>query len=99
MISDKQQELDLPTLRVEDTEGHGKKNKKTPMSQIVGVRKLKHTNSFTGVVPKYGVEATNEEDLSKVRGVLRLSTYEYKHKKCHQRRHSNSRSRRVPYKR
>ena len=64
-------------LRVEDTDTPhqgGKKNKKTPMSQIVGVRKLKHTNSFTGVVPKYGVEATNEEELTKVKGYI-LSHY------------------------
>ena len=36
------------------------------MSQIVGVRKLKHTNSFTGVVPKFGVEPTNEGELTAV---------------------------------
>ena len=75
-VADKQQELDLPTLKVEDTDApnstgaapNKKKDKKTtPMSQISGVRKLKHTNSFTGMLPRYGVECANEEDLNKVR--------------------------------
>ena len=74
-VTDKQQELDLPTLKVEDTDApnstgaapNKKKDKKTtPMSQISGVRKLKHTNSFTGMLPRYGVECANEEDLNKV---------------------------------
>ena len=74
-VADKQQELDLPTLKVEDTDApnstgaapNKKKDKKTtPMSQISGVRKLKHTNSFTGMLPRYGVECANEEDLNKV---------------------------------
>lgn len=62
---DKQQDIDIPSLKVEDSEAHKKREKKAPMSQITGVRKLKHTNSFTGVVPKYGVEANNEEELAK----------------------------------
>ena len=36
------------------------------MAQISGVRRLTHANSFTGVVPKYGVESNNEEELGKV---------------------------------
>jgi len=36
------------------------------MTQITGVRKLKHTNSFTGQVPKYGVETPHKEELGKV---------------------------------
>lgn len=67
---DKQQELDVPTLKVEDTERPGikdtsSKEKNRPMCQISGVRKLKHTNSFTGVVPKYGVETPHKEELGK----------------------------------
>lgn len=37
------------------------------MTQITGVRKLKHTNSFTGQVPKYGVETPHKEELGKVK--------------------------------
>ncbi len=69
-LADKQQEIDLPAPKADDAEGGGmhtkKEKKKTPMSHIMGVRKLKHTNSFTGVVPKYGVEVSNEEEVSKV---------------------------------
>lgn len=69
-LSYKQQELDVPTLKVEDTERPGikdtsSKEKNRPMCQISGVRKLKHTNSFTGVVPKYGVETPHKEELGK----------------------------------
>ncbi len=68
--TDKQQEIDVPTLKVEDTDAHKKKEvpgKKAPMSQITGVRQLKHTNSFTGVIPKFGVETKNDEEITKVR--------------------------------
>lgn len=36
------------------------------MTQIIGVRKMKHANSFTGIVPKYGVEPTNADLLAQV---------------------------------
>lgn len=70
---DKQQELDLPSLRIEDSEIRGPKKKEKPrhgpqpMSQIYGVKKpLTHTNSFTGErVPTYGVETAFEEDLGR----------------------------------
>ncbi len=45
------------------------------MSQISGVRKLKHTNSFAGMLPKFGVECANEEELSKVRA--QFENWEY----------------------
>lgn len=70
---DKQQ--DLPEFKVEDvdksqdsTAMHNKKSrdKKAPMSQISGVRKLKHTNSFTGAVPKFGIETVHEDELISV---------------------------------
>ncbi|PNF40356.1 cAMP-specific 3',5'-cyclic phosphodiesterase, isoform F [Cryptotermes secundus] len=75
---DKQQELDLPSLRIEDTEPRTNKKKERPrhgsttMSQISGVKKpLCHTNSFTGEkVPKYGVETPYEEDLGKMLGEI-----------------------------
>lgn len=61
----------MPTLKVEDTDRPGnkdvfQKDKNRPMCQISGVRKLKHTNSFTGVVPKHGVETPHREELGKV---------------------------------
>ncbi|XP_069674513.1 3',5'-cyclic-AMP phosphodiesterase, isoforms N/G isoform X2 [Periplaneta americana] len=75
---DKQQELDLPSLRIEDTEPRASKKKERPrhgsttMSQISGVKKpLCHTNSFTGEkLPKYGVETPYEEDLGKMLGEI-----------------------------
>ncbi|KAL3867914.1 hypothetical protein ACJMK2_040758 [Sinanodonta woodiana] len=67
---DKQQELDIPTLKVDENNDTSQKEnqndaKKRPMTQIIGVRKLKHTNSFTGIVPKYGVETPYKEELGK----------------------------------
>ncbi|XP_014208746.1 cAMP-specific 3',5'-cyclic phosphodiesterase-like [Copidosoma floridanum] len=76
---DKQQELDLPSLRIDDTifaskDARISKKKdrvqRSPaaMSHISGVKRpLTHTNSFTGErVPLYGVETPYEEDLGKV---------------------------------
>ncbi|XP_046665953.1 cAMP-specific 3',5'-cyclic phosphodiesterase isoform X4 [Homalodisca vitripennis] len=83
---DKQQELDLPSLRVEEGSGvdaiaaaRGTTTKKkdragrvTPMSHISGVKRpLTHTNSFTGEkAPKYGVETPYEEELGKTLGEI-----------------------------
>lgn len=80
--ADKQQELDLPSLRVEEGSGvdgnaasRGTTAKKkerggrvVPMSHISGVKRpLTHTNSFTGEkAPKYGVETPFEDELGKV---------------------------------
>ncbi|XP_076251651.1 3',5'-cyclic-AMP phosphodiesterase-like isoform X2 [Rhynchophorus ferrugineus] len=71
---DKQQELDIPSLRldeaVEAPKGAQRKERPrgpTTMSQISGVnRKLCHTNSFTGErLPTHGVDTPFEEDLGK----------------------------------
>lgn len=65
---DKQQELDLPSVKVEKAEqpiDRTQPEKNRPMSQISGVRKLRHTNSFTGIVPKYGVETPHLDELTK----------------------------------
>ncbi|XP_064624775.1 3',5'-cyclic-AMP phosphodiesterase 4C-like isoform X4 [Lineus longissimus] len=77
---DKQQEVDVPTLKVEDvtvnaepttTPNRKEKKKITPMSQISGIRKLKHGSSFSaGVVPKYGVETPHEAELGVLLGDL-----------------------------
>jgi hypothetical protein len=74
-IADKQQ--DVTEFKVDSNDkGQGQestsqpsknaRDKKAPMSHISGVRKLKHTNSFAGVVPKYGIETPNEEELGEV---------------------------------
>ncbi|GAB6033422.1 hypothetical protein CHUAL_013307 [Chamberlinius hualienensis] len=77
---DKQQELDIPSLRVEDAEprnvpmhtsqhkkGRERSHPKT-MCQISGVRKpFLHTNSFTGEkLPRHGVETPFELELGKL---------------------------------
>ncbi|XP_068630745.1 3',5'-cyclic-AMP phosphodiesterase isoform X2 [Battus philenor] len=72
---DKQQELDLPSLQVEENTERTKKKEKPrhggpggTMSQISGVKRtLTHTNSFTGErVPRYGVETPHEEELGRL---------------------------------
>ncbi|XP_053983960.1 cAMP-specific 3',5'-cyclic phosphodiesterase isoform X3 [Hylaeus volcanicus] len=78
---DKQQELDLPSLRIEDAvaaagsaDARAAKKKDraergpAAMSHISGVKRpLTHTNSFTGErVPLYGVETPHEEELGKL---------------------------------
>ncbi|GBO30077.1 hypothetical protein AVEN_12418-1, partial [Araneus ventricosus] len=56
---DKQTELDLPALCVDEGKGG------SPLSQISGVKRpLCHTNSLTQL-PKYGVETDNEMELGK----------------------------------
>ncbi|XP_047526636.1 cAMP-specific 3',5'-cyclic phosphodiesterase-like isoform X2 [Vanessa atalanta] len=71
---DKQQELDLPSLQVDETTERTKKKEKprhagpgATMSQISGVKRaLTHTNSFTGErVPRHGVETPHEEELGR----------------------------------
>ncbi|BFZ16436.1 hypothetical protein BsWGS_19474 [Bradybaena similaris] len=82
----KQQELDLPTLKVEHTEQSAKdkaSEKSRPMCQISGLRKLKHANSFQGIVPTHGVDTPHKEDLTKILndinkwGVDMFKIYEY----------------------
>ncbi|XP_064606899.1 3',5'-cyclic-AMP phosphodiesterase 4C-like isoform X3 [Liolophura sinensis] len=69
---DKQQELDVPALKVESSgetvstpTPEKKSDKQRPMSQISGIRKLRKTNSFSGNVPKFGVETPHTEQLEK----------------------------------
>ncbi|XP_018057838.1 PREDICTED: cAMP-specific 3',5'-cyclic phosphodiesterase isoform X5 [Atta colombica] len=78
---DKQQELDLPSLRIEDAVAAAgsadvraakKKDRAqrgpAAMSHISGVKRpLTHTNSFTGErVPLHGVETPHEDELGKL---------------------------------
>ncbi|KAH0819415.1 hypothetical protein GEV33_003376 [Tenebrio molitor] len=75
---DKQQELDLPSLRVDEGQEPAQKGTQrkeqrprgpySTMSQISGVNRkpLCHTNSFTGErLPQHGVETPFEEELGK----------------------------------
>lgn len=78
MLLDKQQEFDLPSLRIDENEiaaaaSTTQKRSRSPrfggppMSQISGVSRplLSHTNSFTGEkVPTYGVETPHESALA-----------------------------------
>ncbi|CAD5111770.1 DgyrCDS1047 [Dimorphilus gyrociliatus] len=61
------QEVDLPTLKVEDAEPKKtvlSKKSTGPMSQISGVRRLHHTSSFSGgITPRFGVESNREKEL------------------------------------
>ena len=84
-ITDKQQELDIPTFKIdENDENEGshvekenqKDQKKHPMTQITGVRKLKHANSFKGIVPKYGVETPHKDEL----GIVSIHPPHYSYK-------------------
>ncbi|XP_075158541.1 3',5'-cyclic-AMP phosphodiesterase-like isoform X2 [Haematobia irritans] len=75
---DKQQEFDLPSMRLEENttpaiehnvtapnQQRSRSPRGPPMSQISGVKRpLSHTNSFTGErLPTYGVEIANEAAL------------------------------------
>lgn len=75
-FTDKQQELDIPSLRVDEgpEPPKGAQRKERPrgthstMSQISGVNRkpLCHTNSFTGErLPTHGVETPYEDELGK----------------------------------
>lgn len=75
---DKQQEFDLPSLRIDENEAttststsvvqkRSRSPRGPPMSQISGVSRplLSHTNSFTGEkLPTYGVETLHESALA-----------------------------------
>ncbi|XP_023174081.1 cAMP-specific 3',5'-cyclic phosphodiesterase isoform X3 [Drosophila hydei] len=83
---DKQQEFDLPSLRVEENPDHSnlqttsqqqpyprsRSPRGPPMSQISGVKRpLSHTNSFTGErLPTFGVETPRENELGTLLGEL-----------------------------
>jgi len=68
VLADKQTEIDLPLLKVEDADAE-----KTPttkpagiMSSIFGVRRLQLGASSGGEVPRYGVEIEDEPALEQV---------------------------------
>jgi len=67
MVTDKQQDLEL--LPVNESEDVPIGEKKSPMSKISGVRRLHHSNSFTGAVPRFGIEVEDELELAQVGGM------------------------------
>lgn len=82
LIADKQQEFDLPSLRIDENDissalAAQKQRSRSPrfggppMSQISGVSRplLSHTNSFTGErLPTFGVETPHENVLGTLLG-------------------------------
>lgn len=82
LFADKQQEFDLPSLRIDENDistalAAQKQRSRSPrfggppMSQISGVARplLSHTNSFTGDrLPTFGVESPNENALGTLLG-------------------------------
>lgn len=81
--ADKQQEFDLPSLRIDENEIATQQAQQRsrsprgvgggpPMSQISGVKRpLSHTNSFTGErLPTYGVETPHENALGTYLGEI-----------------------------
>ncbi|XP_063311667.1 3',5'-cyclic-AMP phosphodiesterase 4C [Pelobates fuscus] len=58
---DKQHEVEMPSQTSKE-----KDKKKIPMSQIIGVKKLTHSSSFTtSSIPQFGVKTDQEDLLSK----------------------------------
>lgn len=75
MFLDKQQDIELTNLEANEvggggggggSGGAGVEKKKSPMSKISGVRRLHHANSFTGVVPRFGIEVSDEHELAQM---------------------------------
>lgn len=61
---DKQHEVEIPSALTKDKE---KERRKRPMSQISGVRKLKHSSSLAAAgIPRFGVRTDREALLAKV---------------------------------
>lgn len=61
---DKQHEVEIPSALAKDKE---KERRKRPMSQISGVRKLKHSSSLAAAgIPRFGVRTEHEALLAKV---------------------------------
>ncbi|XP_027564020.1 cAMP-specific 3',5'-cyclic phosphodiesterase 4D-like isoform X1 [Neopelma chrysocephalum] len=60
---DKQHEVEIPSALAKDKE---KERRKRPMSQISGVRKLKHSSSLAAAgIPRFGVRTDHEGLLAK----------------------------------
>jgi len=72
--ADKNSDLDMNKGR--QTNGsNGNDKTAAPMSQISGVRRLQQSNSIVGIVPRFGVELTNEQPLAEVRSRSSLSYF------------------------
>jgi len=67
---DKQTEIDLPLLRIEDADAEKTTPTSKPagiMSSISGVRRLQLGTSCGGELPRYGVDIDDESSLQQVR--------------------------------
>lgn len=63
---DKQHEVEIPSPLSREK---GKEEAKHPMSQISGVKKLRHSTSLSSAaIPRFGVKTDQEGPLAKVRG-------------------------------
>lgn len=83
LFKDKEQDLDLPTLRVTDVDNEQtnvetgtnfnvtKQHVTSTMSRISGIKKFNHSASIASTVqkipPDYGVESEKQVELTKVR--------------------------------
>lgn len=79
LFEDKEQDLDLPTLRVTDFDGEqhgsnetltvnsGKQHVTSAMSKISGVKKLNHSSSSQKPTPEFGIETEKQSELIKVK--------------------------------
>lgn len=70
-ITDKETEIDLPIVKIEDVSGAEAKPDETSskvMSTIFGVHKLQsnNNNNFQEEVPKFGIPVDDETKLSEV---------------------------------
>ncbi|XP_077865102.1 3',5'-cyclic-AMP phosphodiesterase 4D-like [Saccoglossus kowalevskii] len=70
---DKQQEMDFPTTKDIKEVAQPPRLRPMPakpgeMNRIGGIQKLRHHNSFTGLVPRFGVEVRNEAETDKEMG-------------------------------
>jgi len=63
--TDKNSDLDMNKSR-QTNGGDGNSKSAAPMSQISGVRRLQQSNSIVGIVPTFGVEVPNEQELGEV---------------------------------
>jgi len=66
LFVDKNSDLDMNKSRQTNGSDGSDKAAAAPMSQISGVRRLQQSNSIVGVVPRFGVELSDEQPLAEV---------------------------------
>ena len=91
MFTDKQTEIDLPLLRIEDADAEKTSTRQAGiMASISGVRRLQLGASSGGELPRYGIEVEDESSLAQVKQKARpkndifRSKYDYiMYYRCH----------------